>query len=258
MCLLIVAFERHDDYRLVVAANRDEFYTRPARPAHFWPDYPHILGGRDEEGGGTWLGVNRRGAFAALTNVRKPGTVANPRSRGLIVTDYLDTAIEPARFVDGLHRTAGTYNGFNIIASDLRGLAWYSNRADEPRSLPRDVYGLSNDLLDTPWPKVVRLKQSFSGLESTGAGELERILFAALADEQVAGDHELPDTGIDRGYERTLSSIFISGETYGTRCSTLVFIGYDDTVTFIERRYGPHKTFLGESRFQFEIEGHGT
>lgn len=258
MCLLLVALDTHPDYALVVAANRDEFHERPAEPADFWPDAPDILGGRDLEGMGTWLAVNRSGAFAAITNVRVPGGALGTRSRGLIINDFLAGTHAPSRFVADLAGDGRTYSGFNIIASKGTDLAWYSNFVDEHRTLGAGVYGLSNHLLDTPWPKVRRLKHAFDGLEALGEPELVSALFEALASEQAAPDPELPSTGLDVAYERILSPIFINGDHYGTRCSTIVLIDRAGQLTFIERRFGPHKVLLGERSFRFEIDPGGT
>ncbi|MGR9090259.1 MAG: NRDE family protein [Gammaproteobacteria bacterium] len=254
MCLLLVALDTHPDYELVVAANRDEFHERPADPADFWDDQRDILGGRDRQGMGTWLAVNRRGAFAAITNVRMPGEAVGSRSRGLIISDFLSSSFPPSRFVENLAPAGRTYSGFNIIASRSKDLAWYSNFVDERRTLGAGVYGLSNHLLDTPWPKVRRLKHAFDKLDAMPETELVSALFDALASEQAAPDPELPATGLDLAYERILSPIFINGDHYGTRCSTVILIDRHRQLTFIERRFGPHKTFLDERTFRFEID----
>jgi len=254
MCLLIVAHEVHHQYRLVVAANRDEFHDRPADAADFWSDMPAILGGRDRQGMGTWLAVNRRGAFAAITNVRMPGEVAAPRSRGLIISDYLNDFRSPSEFVGDLARSGHDYNGFNVIASAPDELSWYSNFVEEQKTLSPGVYGLSNHLLDTPWPKVRRLKHAFDKLERLSGSDLVDALFDALVSEQTAPDPELPETGLDLAYERILSPIFINGEHYGTRCSSIVLLDYDGRLSFRERRFGPARRLIGECDFEFDIE----
>lgn len=250
----MVALEKHADYRLIVAANRDEFYARPAAPAAYWDAHPQILGGRDLQGGGTWLAVNRRGAFAAITNVRKPTTSAAPRSRGLIVTDYLAGKVSAAAFVDTLARSRHEYEGFNVLASDSNSLAWYSNQVEQAAVLAPGVYGLSNHLLDTPWPKVRRIKADFLDAQALREDELVDALFAALDNGEHAPDKELPDTGFGLEFERVLAPIFITGETYGTRCSTVILINYNGQLTFVERRFGPGKAFLGEASYEFEID----
>jgi uncharacterized protein with NRDE domain len=253
MCLLMAAHARHADYRLIVAANRDEYYARPAAPAAYWNDNAWILGGRDEQGGGTWLAVNQTGAFAAITNVRISEKVDQPRSRGLIVNDYL-TGVLPARvFVDSLAKEKDSYDGFNVLASDATSLVWYSNMLEQATALSPGVYGLSNHLLDTPWPKVTQIKADFHDAQSLSQTALIEALFASLANEEIAPDKDLPDTGISLGFERVLAPIFIAGESYGTRCSTIILISYSGELTFIERRFGPRKSFLGESSFKFEL-----
>ena len=253
MCLLMVAYGQHSDYRLIVAANRDEYYDRPATAAGPWEADSNILGGRDLQGGGTWLAVNRAGAFAAITNVRMPTRGAAPRSRGLIVTDYLTKRLTAAASVKLLAESRHDYEGFNVLVSDARSLAWYSNQTEEPTVLQPDVYGLSNHLLDTPWPKVTRIKADYLNAQSLTEGELIDALFGSLDNSESAPDKDLPDTGVGLEFERVLAPIFIAGEHYGTRCSTIVLVSYAGQLTFIERRFGPGKTFLGESSFKFEI-----
>lgn len=256
MCLALVAFDAHDRYRLIVAANRDEFHGRASAPANYWQDYPNILGGRDLEGGGTWLGVNRRGSFAAITNVRRPGVGTPPRSRGLILNDFLRHDRSPQSFLNDLYSERDEYAGFNFIGAKNEEFSWYSNHSGDAQSLAPGVYGLSNHLLDTPWPKVTRLKQAFAQITTQDPSDLSAALFDVLANEKIAPDHELPDSGIELEYERILSPIFINGENYGTRCSTIVLIDRNNRLSFFERRFGPNKAFLGEQSFEFEIE-HG-
>ena len=254
MCLLLAAYAQHRDYRLIIAANRDEFYTRPAAPAAYWDDNSRILGGRDLEGGGTWLAVNRSGAFAAITNVPNPASVSTPRSRGLIVNDYLTGQLPPPKFVDALVDMGHCYAGFNVLASNASSLVWYSNQGEQPKSLPPGVYGLSNHLLDTPWPKVARIKADFHAAQALTGTALIDALFASLANEHGAADNAPPDTGLGFEYERGSTPIFIAGDSYGTRCSTAVLMSHTGLLTFIERRFGPHKSFIGESEFEFELE----
>lgn len=253
MCLLLVAYERHANYRLIVAANRDEFYARPAAPAACWEDRAGTLGGRDLQGGGTWLAVNRTGAFAAITNVRTTHRIDAPRSRGLIVSDYLTRNLSAPAFVDTLAVAPHDYDGFNVLVSDAASLAWYSNQVAKPEILSPGVYGLSNHLLDTPWPKVKRIKVDFLRSQSLPEAELIDALFTSLANGDHAPDEDLPDTGFSLEIERALAPIFISGERYGTRCSTIVLITYAGQLTFVERRFGPNKASLGKSSFKFAI-----
>ncbi|MFT4564217.1 MAG: hypothetical protein ACI9BW_003980 [Gammaproteobacteria bacterium] len=254
MCLLLAACQQHPDFRLIIAANRDEFYERPALPADFWPDSDTILGGRDLQGSGTWLAVNRRGAFAAITNVRTSMNIAAPRSRGLIISDYLTSPSTAEKFARELTEHRAQYQGFNVFASDVQSTAWCSNYSNEYKSLSAGVYGLSNHLLDTPWPKVNRIKADFKAVESLSKCDLIESLFSSLRNEESAPDRDLPNTGISIEHERVLSPIFISGDTYGTRCSTVILIDNGGFLTFIERRFGPRNVFAGESKFEFELE----
>lgn len=256
MCVLFVAYRQHDQFPLVVAANRDEAYGRPALQAHFWEDYPNILAGRDLEQGGTWLGVTRNGKFAALTNFRNPNApAASQKSRGWIVRDYLDTRLSAQDYLNRLQVEKHLYPGFNIVLSDAGSLWYYSNVEDKPTKLSPGVYGISNHLLDTPWPKVVRGKHA---LQSSLSGYIEEDvvennLWGLLADEQQAVDSELPDTGVGLEWERTLSPIFIRSPEYGTRCSTVVMLNSNHRLSFAERTYSPMND-AKEVRFSFIAE----
>jgi uncharacterized protein with NRDE domain len=164
MCLILIAWQAHPDYPLVVAANRDEFFARPAAAAAFWPEAPQVLAGRDLEAGGSWLGISRAQRFAALTNYREGGRVAsNARSRGALVADFLSGDTRPSAYLAQVAARAVDYNGFNLFVADGQCLAYYANRGDSPpRLLSPGIYGLSNHLLDTPWPKLATAKASFA------------------------------------------------------------------------------------------------
>ncbi|HEX2205282.1 MAG TPA: NRDE family protein, partial [Longimicrobium sp.] len=236
MCLILFAHDVHPRHRLVVAANRDEFYARPTAPAAFWDDAPGVLAGRDLREGGTWLGVTRGGRFAAVTNVREPEAyrVGAP-SRGFLVSDFLRGSMSPEAYAERLAATAGEYNGFNLLAGDGRSLVWLSNRGEGPRVLGPGVYGLSNALLDTPWPKVELGKEDLRrALEGASDEALVAALFATLARRDPAPDVRLPATGVGVERERALSSAFIATPEYGTRCSTVVFFGRDGALSFTE------------------------
>jgi uncharacterized protein with NRDE domain len=230
MCLVALAIDQHRRFPLVVAANRDEFFARPASRLAWWsqqPGLPEVLSGRDLESGGTWLGLTAAGRMALLTNVRDPArNDPNAPSRGSIVPTWLRGDQPMDKF---WMRTALLgYNGFNLIAADFaRGECfWASNTQKLPVRLERGVYGLSNAGLDTPWPKVTMLKSRLlAAVEGSDSVEgLADRLFAALADRALAADEELPSTGIPVELERYLSAAFIRtpDQRYGTRCSTLV------------------------------------
>lgn len=235
MCLIVVGWRVHPDYPLVVAANRDEFYARPTALAARWADAPEVIGGRDLEAGGTWLGITERGRFAAVTNVREPGLPPGRLSRGKLTHDFLTgraTPLDYAAQVDG-----GDYAGFNLLLADGEQLVYVSNRDAAPRQLPPGIYGLSNRLLDSPWPKLVKARERFA--EALSALPDERVFVELLADDEIVPDHELPATGVPLAWERLLSAIFVRSENYGTRASTLAWQRADGAVCLHEQSYGP-------------------
>ncbi|WDZ94358.1 NRDE family protein [Herbaspirillum sp. WKF16] len=225
MCLIIFAWKVIPGMPLILAANRDEFYARPAADAGWWSDYPQVFAGRDLQGGGTWLGVTREGRFAALTNVRSPSERrADAPTRGQLVSDYLSGGMDPAAYLRHIEPKAQEFNGFNLIVGDRETMLWYSNRGEgdarNGKPLEYGVYGLSNAQLDTPWPKVTRAKAQFASLLCQGAPE--ETFFEMLTDATHANDCRLPDTGVGIEKERMLSPIFIRSPDYGTRCSTVL------------------------------------
>ena len=225
MCLIIFAWKVIPGMPLILAANRDEFYARPAADAGWWNDHPHIYAGRDLQGGGTWLGVTRDGRFAALTNVRAPSERrADAPTRGQLVADYLASDLDPQAYLRQIEPQAQRYNGFNLLLGNRETMVWYSNRGQEdPRNgqpLEYGVYGVSNALLDTPWPKLTRAKAQFASLLCQGAPE--ETFLEMLTDGTRANDCRLPDTGVGLEKERMLSPIFIRSPDYGTRCSTVL------------------------------------
>lgn len=221
MCLIVIAWRARADIPLVVAANRDEWRDRPAQGAHWWPDHPQVFAGRDLKAGGTWMGVTRGGRFAAVTNFRDPSDRrSSARSRGELVTGYLLADADPGSFLAGIAARTGDYNGFNLIAGD-RGSLWYlGSRDGAPRALAPGIHGLSNHVLDEPWPKVVRGCQAMQA--AIGNDDPAPRLFAALADDAGAPDEALPRTGVGLEWERRLASPLITGADYGTRCSTVI------------------------------------
>jgi uncharacterized protein with NRDE domain len=256
MCFIVLAYEQHPRYRLVLATNRDEFYARPTAPAAYWADAPYLLAGRDLQGGGTWLGVTRAGRLAALTNYREPGvTLPDAPTRGALVADFLTGTPPPCAYLEDVRRRADRYHGFNLLVGDTQDLYYFSNRAAGIRTLEPGLYGLSNHLLDTPWPKIVRGTKALAAALDADVVDPET-LFAFLVDTQHAPDQDLPETGVGLARERALSSIFIESPNYGTRASTIVLIDYEGHVAFIERTYAPHAAAepLTTRRFDFEIE----
>ncbi len=233
MCLIVFAWQVVPGAPLVACANRDEFYDRPTTPAASWPEHPAIFAGRDLKGGGSWMGITDEAAgarFAALTNIRGPNERRlDAPSRGALVADYLAGSMSAPDYIASIAASADAFNGFNLVLGDRNALYWYSNRAGaDPRNgqpLEPGIYGISNGLLDAPWPKVLRTKAQFASLLCQGAPE--DAYFEMLADTTRAPDMRLPDTGIDIGLERTLSAVCIESPGYGTRTSTVVTLYAD-------------------------------
>jgi uncharacterized protein with NRDE domain len=206
VCLILLAWQVSKEHPLVVAANRDEFHARPAAPAAFWEDRPGILAGRDLEARGTWMGISRGGKFAAVTNYRGGTEPRAAQSRGALVTGFLDNGQAPARYIGEIQKNAGSYSGFNLLASDAGELWWMSNRDGEPRRLEPGIYGLGNLLLDSP--DVEPRKRRFRDVLESGAAV--EPLFTVLSEARIVDP------------------------VYGTRCST-VFFGR----RYAERSFSP-------------------
>lgn len=274
MCLIAFALAADPRYPLILVGNRDEFHDRPAQTLQWWNDAPDIAGGRDLQAGGTWLGVHRRGRIAAITNVREPAApppTGEEPSRGALPRAFLDgiaLPIDHARtlaanpIVGGARAPIDAYRGFNLLmfATTPHGSvdgAWLSNRHPEPVALQPGIHGLSNHLLDTPWPKVVNLKRALAdGLASRDRAEMTEQLFAALADTRPARDDHLPATGLPRSRERALSAAFVDDPGYGTRASTVLLIDAQGELTVEERswpRDGPANGPVAQQRLSFTV-----
>lgn len=238
VCVLFVALGQRADLPLILAANRDEFYDRPATPLHRWPDAPHVLAGRDETGGGTWLGVTEAGRWAALTNVRTGAPQrADAPSRGALVADFLEGDEPAGVYLKRVARRAGDYNPFNLLVGEGERAHFLSALEPAPRDLRPGVYGLSNQTLDSPWPKVTRGAAAFRAEITTPAPPEADRLLAILQDRERAPDALLPDTGVGREMERFLSPLFIASERYGTRASTVVLQRADRSLEVTEQTY---------------------
>jgi uncharacterized protein with NRDE domain len=252
MCLIALAHRVHPEFPLVVAANRDEFYARPTAAAAFWDDQPDILAGRDLECMGTWLGVTRTGRFAAVTNFRDPADPgAGAESRGTLVSRFLAGSMTAEQFFADVAARGDEYRGFNLLASDGTALYCYSNRDGSPRRLDPGIYGLSNHLLDTPWPKVRLARDRLR--EALRPAPAPEPLFTLLADTDISPDSDLPQTGVGTERERMLSAARIVSGSYGTRCSSVVLQGSDGRVQFAERTYGPEGAELETVRYEFRL-----
>lgn len=248
VCLILLAHRAHPAFPLVLAANRDEFFARPTLPAAAWAEAPAIFGGRDLDKGGSWLAVSNRNRLAAVTNVRdgtrrKTGT----RSRGLLVNDFVLSGLAPVVFLEGVHAARDAYDGFNLLVADESGLFHYANVSGKITAVEPGIHGLSNDLLDTPWPKVERGKAELASLLAEPRDRLVDGLFRVLEDTRPPPDDALPHTGVSLEWERLLATAFISTAGYGTRASTVVLVQRSGEVTFIERNFAPGGT-LAETR----------
>lgn len=252
MCLINFAYKIDSRYDLVIAANRDEFYKRPTAQASFWEGAPHVLAGRDLEKLGTWMGVTKQGRFAALTNYRDPNKESgNMRSRGELVSRFLIGDDQPEHYLQTIQQHRDQYPGFNLIVGDVSSLYYYSNMENDIRLLKPGLYGLSNHLLNTPWPKVRKGKEGLERCLQGSTENLKECLFSSLQYADPVPDEELPSTGVSLERERMLSPLFIQTPDYGTRSSTLLFMTHRN-VRFAERIFegGKYK----EREFTFGIE----
>lgn len=248
MCLILFAHNTHPDYSLILGANRDEFYKRPTAPAS-WTG--NILSGRDLLAGGTWMGINRNGRFAALTNYRNPGLREHDRqTRGELVTDWLKGEDEPADHMEKLKTAADRYNGYNLIFGHPGSLYWFSNMADKGEKTAPGIHGLSNSLLNTPWPKVTKGVRSLTEIISADFSPED--IFEMLRDTEIQPDETLPETGVPLEVERYLSPKFIRTPDYGTRASTVVMIDRKGGVSFRERTFLPDGS-TSDAVFNFSL-----
>jgi uncharacterized protein with NRDE domain len=257
MSLVLIAHDAHPRYRLIVAANRDEYHRRDTAPAAWGQGGGYVLCGQDHEAGGTWLGMSRGGRVAAITSYRDPKRLREGlRSRGLIVSEFL---ADDTRSMDTLHALSERprdYNPFSTLMYDGSILGWCSNRVRGARALGVGIYGLSNHLLDTPWRKVTSGKEELESLLGD-ATIRARDLLALLDERTPAPDAALPSTGVGVDCERWLSPRFVVGETFGTRASTALLISHEGEVEFVERSFDAQGVEIGTARFTFCIEGHG-
>jgi uncharacterized protein with NRDE domain len=273
MCLAVVALDAHPRYRIVIAANRDEFHARPAAPAHWWAG--DMLAGQDLVGGGAWFGVSRRGRWALVTNFRE-GIPRDPKapSRGELVTRAMQDESPPLLAAAAIAVEGSSYHGFNVLIGEIapgggpdekqrgqtRGApvanrneaAYVSNRASGAIALPGGIHGLSNHLLDTPWPKLIRSKERLAAALDGQALDTEAA-FALLADREPAEDPTLPMTGASREHERMLSSAFIVNPVYGTRCSTVFALARDGSARLTERSFDAAGNMTGETAHAFIV-----
>ncbi len=256
MCLILFSYQQTPGFSLALAANRDEFYRRPTRPMRFWPEDPQLLAGQDRREGGTWLGVTRSGRFAAVTNYREPpDTRADRLSRGRLTLDFLQSSLPPAAWIQTAQESRHRYGGFNLLVGDASGLWYLGNRGDAgPASrLTPGLYGLSNDVLDTPWFKVEEGKRALA--QSAADGHPHAEMVRLLRHGQRAQDEQLPNTGVGRKLERMLSPRFIRSPLYGTRASTALTIRANGEVAVTEQNYTYFGLPLKRQEFVFTLPG---
>lgn len=253
MCLIIFQKGHHPDYKLIMAANRDEFYGRPTEKAHFWDDHPYILAGRDLRGMGTWLGITKQGRVAALTNIREPEEDAtDKKTRGDLVKDFLTGDMAPDIYLENLKKDIDQYAGFNLLVGAPDNMYYMNNRQAVVEKVAQGIHGLSNHFLNTPWPKVVNGKDMFrEGVEDEKQVHPGRLFDILAHSEEV--EEDLPDTGVGFDLEKKLSPLFIRTDHYGTRSSTVLLIDKQNQVTFAERTHEQGK-MIHEETFTFEIK----
>jgi uncharacterized protein with NRDE domain len=260
MCLIFLSVNQHPNYKLIVAANRDEFYARRTSAAEFWKNHPAIIGGCDLEAVkpdgtcGTWMAMNKNGRIAMVTNYRDLKNLKTiAPSRGHLVTDFLLSDESPDKYLKSIEPRKSEFNGFNLIVGSAEGLHYLSNYKDGVEKIENGLHGLSNALLDTPWPKVTKGKEVMKSLFSESEIDVEKIL-NALRDEHQAPDNQLPDTGVGLERERTLSSMFIKLPNYGSRCSTVVTIDRNNKAEFTERVYDLKTFEYTQQTFLFDVK----
>ena len=254
MCLVLTAFNSHPDYKLVLIANRDEFHSRPSEILHKWNRSSNILGGKDLEAGGTWLAASATGRIATITNVRRSGSdVPNLRSRGLLVTDWLETNMTIDQFNQELIQSADNYAGYNLLTFDQSQLCCFNNVTRSLEKLAPGIYTLSNADIHTSWPKTERIRNNFESLGSTPGINFSENLFRIMRDDQQATDKVLPATGVSKQMEKQLSSIFIKGEHYGTRCTSVVTVDNKGLLNFYERSYNRFGNVSGNQNIWIEF-----
>jgi len=252
MCLIVLGVSQHPEYPLILAANRDEFHARPTQEAHWWPDHPDVVGGRDLQAGGSWLALHRSGRFATVTNFRDAKLPSSKHlSRGHLVTGFLDGEMSPQDYLETIDEDA--YAGFNLIVGAKNKIAYLSNREEGMRQLATGTYGLSNALIDGPWHKVDSSKQRLSSLLHDGSVN-ETSLMRLMDDRGKAPVSEVETGRLDFDTAHAITAPFIVMPDYGTRCTSIVLADKNGNWQFVERRFDPAGNKTGESRFSFAAQ----
>jgi uncharacterized protein with NRDE domain len=255
MCISLVAFEAHPEFRIILAFNRDENHKRLTEPLGFWKDYPSILGGRDLVAGGTWLGVSKMGRIANITNYRDrriPRKEEAP-SRGLLVSQFLSGVKDPRSYLEDVQSRGAEYNGFSLLIGGGEELFYYSNIENKIKELTRGIYGLSNHLLNSPWKKVEMGKEMLKSLIESSSLDVHDI-FGILSDRTTTEESRIPDTGYGKEFERMASPLFIANTKFGTRSSSVIFVDYEGKVSFFERSFDKDSNVVVNKKIQFRIE----
>lgn len=254
MCILFIALKQHPNYPLIIAANRDEFHARPTLASHFWENQPNILAGKDISAGGTWMGINKSGDLAALTNIRAPGKeLANAVSRGELASNYLQQYCSQEEYLQRLSDSRNSYNGYNLLFGNLHKLTVYNSFENKNYSLADGVYGLSNASLNSPWPKLDMGRSALARYCQNSSKVNTENLFELLSNKQLAKDDELPKTGVPIEWEKKLSSIFIESSDYGTRSSTVLLLDKENQVHWEERTFNATADIIGKEEYRFSI-----
>jgi uncharacterized protein with NRDE domain len=256
MCLIAIGWQAHLSLPLVIVANRDEFYQRKSQSMHFWDDQPNLLAGRDLQAGGTWLGVNTQGRFAALTNVRETSPPATETSRGSLIGMWLNNQPSSPEFVRELASNANTYGGYNLLFGDTSQLLWASNRSPEGfahRYLASGIYGLGNASLNTPWPKLRLAKQRLATQLKLANPTITDLAWAT-ADTCTQDDLScFGNTGMEESWLRALSAQWISTPEYGTRAQTVITLTNTRQMHCYERTVSASGNTTSEQTFQFTL-----
>jgi uncharacterized protein with NRDE domain len=254
MCLIVFARDFHQDYQLILAANRDEFYKRKSMKAAFWEDAPGVLAGRDMEAGGTWLGIHEDGKVSAITNYRDPNNIkTDAPTRGVLPLNYLKGDLGPLGYLKTLQNGSGqAYNGFNLLTANQHDMFHYCNVNNKINRIDQGIHALSNAVLDTPWPKVKLAKEKLK--QEIKSGFDANSLLDMMYDIHKSPDSDLPQTGVSLKWERDLSPLFIKTPEYGTCSSSVILVGRDQHVVFAERIYSPMTGICKEQKFEFDIK----
>ena len=254
MCILFIAVKQHPNYPLIIAANRDEFHKRPTMSSHFWENQANLLAGKDLIAGGSWMGINKNGKIAALTNIRAPGKEREHAiSRGELVANYLKEDFSEQDYLATLQTSHENYNGYNLLFGDVNNLQVYNSFENTSYGLINGVYGLSNASLNSPWPKLDAGRKALADY-CRQSGDLHyEHLFDLLKNDEAASDEELPKTGVPIDWERKLSSIFISSDDYGTRSSTILLVDNEMQCLWEERSFDASTNMTEQKEFKFSL-----